>query len=175
MNSPSARPDEIAPESKALRGNWSFGIVIAALSGFMAVALGAFGAHGLKSGLLVGLADAPKRLEWWETAVDYQMWHSLLFVAVAASGLELTARTRKWLLIWMLSGLLLFSGSLYVMTLTGFRALGAITPLGGTSFLALWALVARTAWRRHVRATDSTQAAGGDSRDTTSQSPNHRV
>lgn len=143
-------PVERSVASERRGSNWPLGIFVAAVFGFLAVALGAFGAHGLKSGLLAGLADAAQRLAWWETAVDYQMWHSLLFLAVSASGLSQTKRTRRWLLVWLLCGFTFFSGSLYVMTLTGIRALGAITPLGGMSFLALWVLVARTAWRQHM-------------------------
>lgn len=145
------RPDESPATSRGSSppAPWSLGVSIAGLSGFLSVALGAFGAHGLKSGLLVGLDDAPKRLEWWETAVDYQMWHSLLLLAVAIGWPHLAPRTRSRMLFAFLVGVVLFSGSLYVMTLTGLRALGAITPVGGVSFLMLWALVAKNGWQSH--------------------------
>lgn len=142
----SAHPD--TSRASNIGFSWPLGVCVAAWSGFVTVALGAFGAHGLESRFLAGLADASKRLKWWETATDYQMWHSLLVLALATGFFPLHARTRKWVLIWFCAGVLLFSGSLYLMTLTGIRALGAITPFGGISFLALWGLVARNAWRQ---------------------------
>jgi uncharacterized membrane protein YgdD (TMEM256/DUF423 family) len=121
-------------------------LLLAGANGFIAVALGAFGAHGLKK-MLAGLPDGTLRLEWWETAARYQMSHALalgllafLATKVQWSGIALGG----WL---MLAGIVLFSGSLYTMTLTGVRALGAVTPLGGLGLLAGWVVIILAAWR----------------------------
>ena len=96
---------------------------------FLAVALGAFGAHTLKS-----LIDRHGMLEVWNKAVFYHFIHAIVLLLFAFSGA--TNRTACWL---FCAGILLFSGSLYTMALTNFRWLGAITPLGGLCFLAGWA------------------------------------
>ena len=128
-----------------------FALLASGCSGFLAVALGAFGAHGLKT-RLEPLADGAKRLEWWTTAAHYQVVHALalglvayLVATVAARGgsstpLQIAA-------ISFVVGTVLFSGSLYLMTLTGIRALGAITPLGGLAFLVGWACIVVAAWK----------------------------
>jgi uncharacterized membrane protein YgdD (TMEM256/DUF423 family) len=107
----------------------------AALS-FLAVALGAFGAHALRDRL------APDLLAAYETGVRYHFYHALgLFAVAYASARWPGAATMAagWLLI---GGILLFSGSLYLLALTGVRWLGAITPLGGLALLAGWAALA---------------------------------
>lgn len=111
------------------------------LSAFTAVALGAFGAHALKARL-----DAPL-LAVFETAVRYQMTHALALLAVGWActrwpGSVLTAS--GWLFV---AGTVLFSGSLYGLSLAGVRWLGAITPLGGVAWLAAWLCLAWAAWR----------------------------
>ena len=111
------------------------------LSAFTAVALGAFGAHALKARL-----DAPL-LAIFETGVRYQMTHALALLAVGWActrwpGSVLTAS--GWLFV---AGTLLFSGSLYGLSLAGVRWLGAITPLGGVAWLAAWLCLAWAAWR----------------------------
>jgi len=119
-------------------------LLLAAASGFVAVALGAFGAHGLKS-KFAALPDAADRLGWWQTASQYQLAHALALglVALLAERTQATALTVSgWAFI---AGTLLFSGSLYVMTLTGIRGLGAVTPFGGLSFLIGWAALALAA------------------------------
>jgi uncharacterized membrane protein YgdD (TMEM256/DUF423 family) len=111
-------------------------LLLGAVAGFIGVALGAFGAHGLRSRL------SPEMLAVFETGVRYQMYHALaiLFVALAAARLDgWLVRTAGWL---FTAGIVLFSGSLYAMALTGVRALGAVTPIGGLAFLAGWALLA---------------------------------
>jgi uncharacterized membrane protein YgdD (TMEM256/DUF423 family) len=109
-------------------------------NGLLAVALGAFGAHGLRA-RMAALADGAQRLGWWETAAHYHLVHALALGLVAV----LAARTPSTALqvagFCFLAGIALFSGSLYAMTLTGMRALGAITPLGGLAFLAGWAAI----------------------------------
>jgi uncharacterized membrane protein YgdD (TMEM256/DUF423 family) len=117
-------------------------IVLGAASAFLSVAAGAFGAHALKARL------SPELLTIFETGARYHMYHSLGLIAVG-----LVAQGRPSPLLtgsgWaMVAGLLLFSGSLYALALSGVRALGAITPLGGLGFLAGWALLALGAWRQ---------------------------
>lgn len=121
---------------------------IAALLGGLSVALGAFGAHALKERLSV--AD----LAIFETAVRYQFYHALAMLAVpplqrwaAQQGHELAARRAGVAAAAWLVGILLFSGSLYLLVATGVRKLGMVTPLGGTALLFGWLWFARAAWR----------------------------
>ena len=109
-------------------------IRIAAALCFLAVALGAFGAHALRS-----MLESHGMLDVWNKAVLYHFIHAIALFALALFG---TANRGAW---WLLfAGIFLFSGSLYVMALTNLRWLGAITPLGGLCFLAgwLWLIVA---------------------------------
>ncbi len=114
-----------------------------AVCAFLAVAAGAFGAHGLRPLL------TPQQFDVYQTAVTYQMWHALAMVLCAAlvqSGLAgVGARRAGWL---FLVGILLFSGSLYALTFTGIRNLGIITPFGGVCFLAGWLLLGLNLWNR---------------------------
>ncbi len=107
----------------------------AALAG-LGVALGAFGAHGLQA------VVTPDRLTVWDTAVRYQMYHALGLLPAAAAGLANRGVGR-----WFVAGIVLFSGSLYALVLSGIGPLGAITPLGGLCFLIGWAQLARMALR----------------------------
>ncbi len=113
---------------------------LAAVLGAIAVAFGAFAAHGLKSWL------EPSMLANWQTGVRYQFYH--VFALLAAGWLadrtrnNRSARWSGWL---FLMGVLLFSGSLYVMALTGWRWLGVITPFGGVAFVVGWLLLANAA------------------------------
>ena len=114
--------------------NW---VVVGAVWGFLGVALGAFGAHGLKA------RASEQALAWWQTGALYHLVHALAIVAV---GL-LKAQTGRgdgagWA---FLLGCLLFSGTLYAMALGGPRWLGAVTPLGGLGMLAGWVLLALAA------------------------------
>jgi uncharacterized membrane protein YgdD (TMEM256/DUF423 family) len=113
-------------------------VVLGALAGAAAVALGAFGAHALKARL------APDQLAVWQTAVQYHFWHALALVAIGILGaLALPGSTAlKWAGWLMVAGLVLFSGSLYVLVLSGARWLGAVTPFGGTAWIAAWLLLA---------------------------------
>jgi uncharacterized membrane protein YgdD (TMEM256/DUF423 family) len=122
-------------------------IAVGAVLGALGVALGAYGAHGLEKQLAAwGYAgdDLAKRLANHETAVRYQMWHALAIVLV---GVLMTTRTTPW---WqasagaMLFGVLIFSGLLYALVLTGpsWRWLGAIVPIGGLSLIGGWILLA---------------------------------
>jgi uncharacterized membrane protein YgdD (TMEM256/DUF423 family) len=113
-------------------GNW---LTASGISGFLAVALGAFGAHGLQA-RLADAADAAKRLSWWQTAAHYHLMHALA-LAVVAFVIAHAPRAR-YAGVAFAVGTLLFSGSLYVMALGGPRWLGAVTPLGGAAFLVGW-------------------------------------
>jgi uncharacterized membrane protein YgdD (TMEM256/DUF423 family) len=116
--------------------------ILGSLSAFLAVAAGAFGAHGLKARLSADM------LNTFEIAVRYHFYHALaLFVvAWACTRWPSSATTAAgWLFV---SGILIFSGSLYTLALTGLRWLGAITPLGGLAFLAGWVCLAWAAWQK---------------------------
>ena len=116
-------------------------LVAAALSGFIAVALGAFGAHGLKQRLSADL------LAVFQTGVQYHFYHTFALLAVGLLMLHMPANgSLRWSGILFIVGIVVFSGSLYVLSLTGVRWLGAITPLGGVAFLVAWLLLARAAW-----------------------------
>lgn len=120
-------------------------ISLGSLNLALGVALGAFGAHGLKSRQP---PLSPEQLGWWQTAVSYHMWHALGLLAI---GLLLAqqpqmsgAKTAGWLL---QAGIVIFSGTLYAMALGAPRWFGAITPIGGVAFIAGWALLAWAALR----------------------------
>ena len=113
--------------------------MLGAASAFIAVGAGAFGAHALRARL------ASDMLEVFETAARYQMYHALGLLAVAWAASRWpgsAAAAAGWLFV---AGTLLFSGSLYLMALTGARWLGAVTPLGGAAFLAGWVALALAA------------------------------
>jgi uncharacterized membrane protein YgdD (TMEM256/DUF423 family) len=115
-------------------------IFLAALMGLVGVGFGAFGAHGLRGRL------SPDMLAAFETGVRYQMYHALALLAVAILMPRIDGRA---LLIagWsFLAGIVLFSGSLYALALTGVTTLGAITPIGGVAFLAGWIALAIAAF-----------------------------
>ena len=103
---------------------------------FLAVALGAFGAHALKARLAPDLASV------WNTAVLYHALHALGLFGLGLLMLHWPERTDLPLVGWLfVAGIVLFSGSLYAMALTGVRGLGAVTPIGGVSFLLAWAVL----------------------------------
>ena len=121
--------------------NWS---AIAALFLALAVGLGAFGAHGLRSRL------DPEMMDIYKTAVLYHFLHALCMLIVSVlpktgTFSEAGADIICWLL---LAGILIFSGSLYLLAVTGTRMLGAITPIGGVAFIAAWVLLAWKLMRR---------------------------
>jgi uncharacterized membrane protein YgdD (TMEM256/DUF423 family) len=118
----------------------------AGLLGFLAVALGAFGAHGLQK-LLAGVEEADKRLDWWRTASTYHLAHALAVVAAAWLAGKGTGGAAPAAGGSFVGGVVLFSGSLYVMALGGPRWLGAVTPIGGLLFLAGWSAVVVAALR----------------------------
>ncbi len=112
--------------------------VFAGLSGFFAVALGAFGAHGLRNQV------SPSMLDVWQTAVLYQMFHSLALLAVVIFWLRQNSRCLRFAAIFFGLGMAVFSGSLYGLVLSGITQLGMITPLGGVMLLAGWACFTAT-------------------------------
>jgi uncharacterized membrane protein YgdD (TMEM256/DUF423 family) len=117
-------------------------IAIGALAAAAGVALGAFGAHALKARL------APEMLAIYQTAVQYHLWHALGLIAIGAVAMHFPAASAlKWAGWLMLAGILLFSGSLYLLAVSGVRWLGAITPFGGAAFIAAWLVFAWAALR----------------------------
>lgn len=115
---------------------------IGSASALIAVALGAFGAHGLRARIV------PDMLTTFEIGVRYQMYHALALLAVGAIAGRLptgAVSAAGWLFV---AGTVIFSGSLYTLALSGQRWLGAVTPLGGLAFLAGWAVLAWAAWSR---------------------------
>ena len=111
-------------------------IVLGAINGFLAVAFGAFAAHALKNHLSAGL------LEVFQTGVEYQGVHALALLAVGMLGRDERGRALNLAGWAFASGILLFSGSLYLLALTDIRMLGAVTPFGGTAFLIGWGALA---------------------------------
>lgn len=112
---------------------------LGAASAFVAVAAGAFGAHALRARL------SPELLAVFETGARYQMYHALGLMAVAWAVTRWPGALPQWAGWLFVGGTLLFSGSLYALALSGVRALGAVTPLGGVAFLAGWVCLALAA------------------------------
>lgn len=113
----------------------------AAILGFLGVALGAFGAHGLKATL-----EANSSVETWKTAVLYHLVHAVALLALAGWQHGSPQRLGRVGAMWLL-GVVMFSGSLYWLALGGPRFLGPITPIGGIFLLVGWLMVAWNAWR----------------------------
>ena len=113
---------------------------VGAVMGFVGVALGAFGAHGLRGRL------SPEMLAVFETGVRYHMYHALALVAIAAFMTKFDGRAVTAAGWCFTAGIFIFSGSLYALALTGVTVLGAITPIGGLAFLAGWILLAVAAF-----------------------------
>lgn len=126
-------------------------LVVAALLAASGVALGAFAAHGLADRIeALGYAEqAAKRIDWFETGVRYQLYHALGLMLVTLVAVNQPSRSGfRIASIAFFLGIVLFSGSLYVMTLAPveWRKLGAVVPLGGLSFIVGWVAVAYAAW-----------------------------
>lgn len=117
-------------------------MTIAAILGGLSVAAGAFASHALKEKL------GERAIEIFETAARYQMYHALalLLVAILISQAETSHALLTAAGIAFIAGVLIFAGSLYVLSLTGIREMGAITPLGGLAFLVGWGCLAIAAW-----------------------------
>ena len=115
-------------------------ILVSAVLGGLSVAMGAFGSHGL-SGVL-----SPEDFDIYRIAVRYQMWHTLAILAVVMVSEIYSIRLDRILWAFLL-GIVLFSGSLYILVLTQQRWLGAVTPLGGMSFVGGWILLFFEVWK----------------------------
>ncbi len=116
-------------------------IIIGSLSAFLAVSLGAFAAHALKDKLAADLFNV------WEVGVRYHLYHALSLFAVAWACQQWPSANfapSGWLFV---AGTVIFSGSLYLLSLTGARWFGAVTPVGGLCFLAGWVWMAWSGWR----------------------------
>lgn len=116
-------------------------LFFAALSGVVMVALGAFAAHGLKSQL------PPYLLDVFNTGVKYQAWHTLALLGCGLWARIMPSKAVLYAALFFAAGILLFSGSLYALALTGIKWFGPITPLGGICFIIGWAALAMAAWR----------------------------
>ncbi len=101
----------------------------------LAVAIGAFGAHGLKSHLSVEM------IQIYKTGVEYHFYHALGLLLIGVLAISFPSEFLKWSAIFLTAGIVLFSGSLYVLAITDTKWIGAITPLGGLSFIVGWMLV----------------------------------
>ncbi len=119
---------------------WVF--LAAGATGVTAVGLGAGAAHGFSSFL------PPESVAWIRTGVDYQIWHALLLAAIAAAGRSMAGL--RWAALTVLLGVVLFSGSLYVLAFTGWKGIASVTPFGGVLLIAGWLLFAWTGYRAAV-------------------------
>lgn len=117
-------------------------LMIAAALLALAVTFGAFGAHALKTQL------SAEMLQTWKTAVDYHFYHALGLLVVGVLMISFPSSALKWSAVLLAVGILLFSGSLYTMALTGIKWLGAITPVGGLSFIAGWIMLLIAVWKK---------------------------
>ena len=116
-------------------------VLLGALFGALGVCLGAFGAHALRDSL------SAQDLITFETGVRYQMYHSLALLAVAGAMSQWESDALVFAGYAFVMGIVIFSGSLYILVLSGQRWLGAITPIGGFALILGWALLAWSAWR----------------------------
>lgn len=110
-------------------------LVIGAINGFIAVALGAFGAHGLEGKI------SESAIKTWEKAVNYQMFHTVTLLITGVTLLKVQSSALIWAGWMFIIGIILFSGSLYIYSTTGVRSLAMITPFGGVFFLIGWVLL----------------------------------
>lgn len=113
-------------------------LLLGAVMGFLAVGLGAFGAHGLEGKL------TEKALTTWEKAVTYQMFHTMALLVTGIIGMKIQAASLSWAGWLFFIGIILFSGSLYVYATTHVTFFAMITPLGGVAFLIGWVLIGYT-------------------------------
>ncbi|MFV0376406.1 MAG: DUF423 domain-containing protein [Mangrovibacterium sp.] len=117
-------------------------LVAASFALAFAVIIGAFGAHGLKSRI------SPDMLQVYKTGVEYHFCHALGLLAIGILALQAPSKYLKLAAIFISAGLLLFSGSLYALAITGVKWIGAITPLGGLSFIAGWVFLGLSFFKR---------------------------
>ena len=117
-------------------------MIAGAIMGFLGVAMGAFGAHALEA-----MLKANGREGTFETATQYHMYHALALLLVAWAATRWPDNLTTWAGYLFIIGIIVFSGSLYALSITNQRWLGAITPLGGLAFLAGWGCLGLAAWR----------------------------
>ncbi|MBK6283380.1 MAG: DUF423 domain-containing protein [Draconibacterium sp.] len=108
----------------------------------LAVAIGAFGAHGLKSHISVEM------MQIYKTGVEYHFYHALGLLFIGVLSVSYPSGLLNWSAIMLAVGIILFSGSLYVLAITGINWLGVITPFGGLCFIAGWVLLFITVWKK---------------------------
>ena len=125
-----------------------FALLAGSLSGLFAVVFGAFGAHALKARL------SAESLAAFQTGVQYQMFHALALVLTGVlllqfRELSVSASSLEWAARLFFAGIILFSGSIYLLTLTDMRWPGPVTPMGGLCFIVAWAMLAMAAYRLH--------------------------
>lgn len=117
-------------------------LIIGSIAMAFAVGLGAFGAHGLKEML------SDEMLEIFETGVKYHFYHAIgLLVIGLVAQLMPSSSLLQWSGWLMLAGIIIFSGSLYILSISGIRWMGAITPIGGLCFIVAWVLLALASWQ----------------------------
>jgi len=117
--------------------------ILLAGAAFMALAVlfGAFGAHALKTSL------SAEMLAVYKTGVEYQFYHALGLLLIGLIGFKIDSKWLRWSGILLVAGIILFSGSLYVLSISGIKTLGAITPIGGLSFVAGWICLIFAIWK----------------------------
>ena len=118
-------------------------LLLGAIFMVLAVLLGAFGAHALKTSL------SPEMLAVYKIGVEYQFYHALGLLVIGLIGFHLDSKWVRRSGLLLTVGILLFSGSLYVLALSGIKVIGAITPIGGVSFVAGWICLAIGIWKRN--------------------------
>ncbi|NNJ27372.1 DUF423 domain-containing protein [Alienimonas chondri] len=129
-------------------------VAAGAILGGLGVACGAFGAHGVAGFVTERYPDAAlaaRRLENWHTAADYHLWHALAVIACGLLASQVKAKALTAAAGCFALGTLIFSGSLYLLTLTGRTWFGAVTPIGGALLIVGWVLLAWAAWRGERR------------------------
>ena len=117
-------------------------LITGALLMAMSVLLGAFGAHALKSIL------TPQMLATYHTGVDYQFYHAIGLLIIGLTGFHVQSKWLNRAGALLIAGIVLFSGSLYILSLTGIKQIGMITPIGGIAFVAGWICLAIALWKR---------------------------
>jgi uncharacterized membrane protein YgdD (TMEM256/DUF423 family) len=117
-------------------------LLTAAICLAFAVAIGAFGAHALKDNLPEDM------MQVYNTGVQYHFYHALGLLLIGVLSVSKPSKYLGWSAVLLGSGIILFSGSLYMMAISGIRWIGAITPIGGISFIAGWVLLAVAVWKR---------------------------
>jgi uncharacterized membrane protein YgdD (TMEM256/DUF423 family) len=117
-------------------------ILLAAIFGFLGVALGAFGTHGLRATL-----EANGRLDTYQTAVEYQMIHALALLGAAWLSERYSGRWTRWAGYSFAAGIAVFSGSLYILSSFNLSIMGAVAPVGGALLLVGWACLGLAVWR----------------------------